>query len=61
MITAPAMTKMMPGMTGTIKPIMPTISSKVARAREMKFFHLVDMGIVYHASCIVQHASGRAA
>lgn len=46
MMTAPAMTKIMPGMTGRIKPMMPMIIRMMARAREMKFFHLVSMRVV---------------
>lgn len=46
MMTAPAMTKTMPGMTGRIKPMMPMIIRMMARAREMKFFQLIDMGIL---------------
>jgi hypothetical protein len=31
MITAPAMTKMMPGMTGMIKPMIPMMIKRVAQ------------------------------
>ena len=46
MMTAPAMTKMMPGMTGMIKPMIPMMIKRVARLREMKFFHLLSMDII---------------
>ncbi len=46
MMTAPAMTKIIPGITGTIKPMMPIMIRIMAKAREMKFFHLLSMDII---------------
>ena len=43
MITAPAMTKIMPGKTGMIKPMIPMMIKRVARLRETKFFHLLSI------------------